>query len=437
MKAVVCGAGIAGLAAAQCLSRHGWEVVMLERAPAPRAQGYMIDFMGPEYDAAEAMGILPRLRELGYAVDEAGYYDETGRQRAVIRHDAFAKPVGGRLLSIMRPDLELALRESLPGDVELRFGAEVTAVSDRESGVRVGMAEGTDYEADLLVGADGVHSTVRGLVFGPEHGYFKYLDFHTAAFTFEDPKVQPLVRDRFCLSDSTGAQLGCYGLRDGRVAVFAVHRTPDPTLPADRAAALRREYRGLGWIAPRVLAACPPDDEVYYDQVAQIVMPRWSSGHVVLVGGAGSWHGRGNRGTRSCSRGADGAGGCDRESSWWGWTFPLPPRQRESSGRSRRHMSPTALPCGRGRSWTGGLKAATLPGSGYSTVDVGEVLPLAAPPSRGSKPRPGGPPPQFAVLAGIPVVDVDDGARGPVRDGREEEDDRAPAGCRPQWVRSA
>jgi 2-polyprenyl-6-methoxyphenol hydroxylase-like FAD-dependent oxidoreductase len=287
VKAVVCGAGIAGLTAAQCLSRRGWEVVVLERASGPRTQGYMIDFIGPGYDAVEAMGVLPRLRELGYAVEEAGYYDEAGRRRAVISYAAFADPVGGRLLSIMRPDLELALRESLPGDVELRFGAEVTEVSDEAGSVRVGTADGTGYEADLLVGADGVHSTVRGLVFGVENRYFKYLGFHTAAFTFDDPEVQALVRDRFCLSDSTGAQLGCYGLRDGRVAVFAVHRTPDPTLPDDYAAALRREYRELGWVTPRVLAACPPGDEIYYDQVAQIVMPRWSRGHVVLVGDAG------------------------------------------------------------------------------------------------------------------------------------------------------
>ena len=77
MKAVICGAGIAGLALARQLSTHGWEVVVLEKAPGPRTQGYMIDFFGAGYDAAEAMGVLPRLRELGYRVEEARFVDTT------------------------------------------------------------------------------------------------------------------------------------------------------------------------------------------------------------------------------------------------------------------------------------------------------------------------------------------------------------------------
>ena len=71
MKAVICGAGIAGLALARGLSTYGWDIVVLEQAPGPRTQGYMIDFFGLGYDAAEALGVLPRLQELSYDVEAA------------------------------------------------------------------------------------------------------------------------------------------------------------------------------------------------------------------------------------------------------------------------------------------------------------------------------------------------------------------------------
>ena len=296
MRAVVCGAGIAGLALAHCLCEHGWDVVVLERAPGPREHGYMIDFWGPGFDAAEAMGLLPRLRERGYRIEGAGYYDDAGRLRATISYRQLADAIGGdRLLSLLRPDLERTLRESLPDGADLRFGAGVVAVDvavvDVGDGtgerVRVRTDGGEVFHADLLVGADGVHSTVRRLVFGPEPEFLRYLGYHTAAFVFDDPEVCDQVRGRFCLTDSVAAQLGFYGLRDGRVATFAVHRTPDPTLPPDHRAAVRRAYAALGWVAPRALAACPPHGEVYYDQVAQIQMPTWSRGRVTLVGDAG------------------------------------------------------------------------------------------------------------------------------------------------------
>lgn len=206
-------------------------------------------------------------------------------KRAAIRYSAFARTMRDRLCGIMRTDLERALREHLPAGVDLRFGAEVTGVDDLGDHVRV-TAGGQAVEADVAVGADGVHSVVRRLVFGEDETFLRYLGFHTAAFVLADPEIAAAVRDRFCLTDSVGRQMGFYGLRDGRVAAFAVHRTADRRLPEDPRAALRQEYRSLGWLVPRALQQCPPAGEVYYDHVAQVEMPGWSRGRVVLAGDA-------------------------------------------------------------------------------------------------------------------------------------------------------
>jgi 2-polyprenyl-6-methoxyphenol hydroxylase-like FAD-dependent oxidoreductase len=286
MKAVICGAGIAGLSLAQRLSTIGWDVVVIEKSPGPREQGYMMDFFGLGYDAAQSMGLLPRLQELSYRVEEVRYVDESGRRRAGLDYARFERAVNGRLLSIMRPDLELALRELVVDKVDLRYGCGIASLKNSTGGVQVTVTDGMVIDADLLVGADGIHSTVRHMVFGDEQQFLRYLGYHTAAYIFDDSEIYGYLHNRFCLTDTADRQMGFYGLRDGRVAAFTVHRTPDPALPEDTQQVVREAYSSLGWVVARALAKCPTSSELYYDQVAQIEVPQWSRGRVTLVGDA-------------------------------------------------------------------------------------------------------------------------------------------------------
>ncbi|MGW0732089.1 FAD-dependent monooxygenase [Streptomyces sp. NPDC002851] len=303
MKAIICGAGIAGLALAARLRHHGWDVLVVDRASGPRRQGYMIDFFGPGYEALDAMGLLPRLRELGHRTSEFCYVDERGHRLATVGYDKFTRAAGGGLVSIMRPDLERLLREAVRADarpggagrVELRYGTTV----ERAEGRSVTLSDGERLDADLLVGADGIHARIRSLLFGPERDHLRLLGMHTAAYVFRDPELFQQVRGRFALTDTTYRQLGLYGLDDNRVAAFTVHRTGvgpgAEELPRDSREALREVFGGMGPFVERTLAHCPPGEEMYYDQVAQVEVGSWSTatpsgadgtGHTVLIGDA-------------------------------------------------------------------------------------------------------------------------------------------------------
>ncbi len=295
-RAVVVGAGIAGLALADRLATRGWAVTVVERAAGPRTEGYVVDFFGPGYDAAERAGLLPRLRELAVTVDELTYVGPTGRPRVRLDVERLARAVDGRFLSIARPDLERALRERVEGRAELRYGLRPDGVVEGPERALVTLSDGTAVEADLVVGADGIHSWIRRAVVAPvlpEAGrvarahdpHLRPLGMHTATFTLDHPGLRDAVGRRVWLTDTLHAMVGFYPLADDRVAVFAAHRTDEP-LPADPRAELHRRYGSWPWLTGTAMAACPPADQVYYDTVAQVDAPRWQRGRVVLLGDA-------------------------------------------------------------------------------------------------------------------------------------------------------
>lgn len=280
MRAIICGAGIAGLTLAWWLERDGWDVLLVEHAPDRRSGGYMMDFFGPGFDVAERMGLLGDLRRAAADIGALEYLDPDGRVRNRVPYAALAGAVGDRVVSLMRGDLEDVLHRAVGDRVEIRYGTTVDAVTDDH----VILSGGRRETADLVAGADGIRSRVRRLTFG-DAVRPRSLGYHTASYLLSDPDLARRVGDRFAVVAAPGRQAGVYPGGDGRLAVSLIHRTGAP-LPDDPAAEVRRAYAGLGDLADRVLAHCPDGSELYYDLVAQIETDRWHDGRTVLLGDA-------------------------------------------------------------------------------------------------------------------------------------------------------
>ncbi|MFI7702630.1 FAD-dependent monooxygenase [Nonomuraea sp. NPDC049480] len=285
-RAVIVGAGIAGLATALRLHQIGWEPVVIERASARRSGGYVVAFFGRGYDAAERMGVLPALRERHAGAVDMVYRKPGGRHRFTVPHRTVQALLGDRGLTLMRGDIEEALYEAVKGAAPIRFGTTLTAVKQNEDGVRAELDDGTVLDADLLVGADGLHSKVRELVLGPEEGFRRDLGHVVAATTLDH--LPDGARERaFTTVTRVGHIFMIANLGPGRTAAFFTYGAADPAaeLAKGPQRALAEAYRDVAWAAPDLIRDMSADS-VYFDSVSQIVADRWSDGRVVLLGDA-------------------------------------------------------------------------------------------------------------------------------------------------------
>lgn len=277
MHAIVSGAGIAGLALAGRLALDGWTVDVVERARAPRASGYLIDFFGPGFEAAERLGLLPALRAHAESYDELRAVDAAGRVRGRLPISLVEQAVSGRYLTILRPRIVEALQSSLPAGVRMRWGTQVETAHDDGTHVHVLLSDGERVAADVLVGADGVGSRVRQLLWGPRGPFVRPLaDLLAVAWTGEDPDLSADLGGRVAMQVELDRQLVVAPLRGGGVTGFAVLRGVTPSQA-------RSAIAGMGSLGRRAVRGIR---EPYVDHVAQTVVEPWVRGRVVLLGDA-------------------------------------------------------------------------------------------------------------------------------------------------------
>ncbi len=259
----------------------------MEHAPELRGGGYLIDFWGAGFDVAERMGIVHELRQRGYVFSEARAIDRNGRKIASFNPEAVIES-NKRYLSIPRTDLASVIYDSLGGEVELLLGDTVRELEDDGERVRVTLESGATRDFSLVFGADGLHSRVRRLAFGPDEQFEKYLGLVVAAFDAERyPQRNELVAMMY-------AEIGFQAIRlsfrdDATLLLFTVRHGGE--VPVERAAQerlLREKLGGAGWEVPEMLAAMPHAKHFYFDTASQIRMPSWSTGRIALVGDAGA-----------------------------------------------------------------------------------------------------------------------------------------------------
>ncbi|MFI7515630.1 FAD-dependent oxidoreductase [Micromonospora echinofusca] len=368
--AVIVGAGIAGLATALRLERDGWRTVVVERAPARRSGGYLVNLLGPGYDAAERLGLLPALsaRQLGLFTTVLVRAD--GRPKFTVPSAVAEAALGERTIAVFRGDLETALYEAVRERTRFRFGTTVTSVDQDADRVRVTLSDGSTQDADLLVGADGVHSATRTAAFGP--GFRVDLPYVVAAFPLAGP-VAGVPESSATTFIGPGRTAAIINLGPRRSSAFFTYRCPDPPAQLRRgpAAALAETFGDLGAGVPDALRQLDRDpSDAYFDAVSQVVMPRWSTGRIVLLGDA-AWCVTlfAGHGAALALAGADQLGAAlrrhddDVPAALAGWEAGLRPEVTRRQALARRGMLQYAPPS-RFHVWMGGvtMRAITLPG---------------------------------------------------------------------------
>lgn len=286
---LISGASIAGPALAFWLHRRGMRPVVVERAPTVRGGGYPIDVRATAVEVVGRMGLLPALRDAHIDMRRTTFVDTRGRPIARITPDEFTGSPEGRDAELPRGDLAAMLHERTRDDVEYLFEDSITAIDQDTDGVHVTFRNAPPRTVDLVVGADGLHSGVRALAFGPEEEFRHDLGFAFAGFSADDRRGL----DREVVVHNTpGRMAGWSAVRGqaGLIGVLAFATPPgftlDPRDVAGQRDALAQAFADGGWEVPGLVAAMRSADDFFFDTVSQIRMPSWTAGRVALVGDA-------------------------------------------------------------------------------------------------------------------------------------------------------
>jgi 2-polyprenyl-6-methoxyphenol hydroxylase-like FAD-dependent oxidoreductase len=286
MEILISGAGIAGPTLAYWLARHGHRPTVVERAAGLRSSGSPVDVRGPALEVVRRMGALDTCRDAATGVTGLDFVDARG-----VRVGGLG--LGGKNrqeVELPRGDLATILYEAGRDSAEYLFGDSIATLRQDEHGVDVTFERTEPRRFDLVIGADGLHSTVRRLAFGPEARFVRHMGLYVATVPLGDDAV---CRGRtVVMHNEPGRAVALHPSRGGALAAFIFHAPALPDLDHTDVERHRRllaeAYAGGGWRVPELVRRAVADDDLYFDSVSRVRLGRWQTGRVGLLGDAAS-----------------------------------------------------------------------------------------------------------------------------------------------------
>lgn len=284
---LIAGASLAGPTLAFWLQRIGYAVTIVELAPALRLGGQGVDIRDQSIQVVERMSLMDTVRD--HAVDDiaARFVSAGNRLIGTIKFGTIREQNGGAA-EIRRGELASILYDATRNDVEYIFGDSISAISQDAAGVDVSFERSAPRRFDLVIGADGFHSTVRRLAFGPSEQFVRFKNHYFAVTLASSPFAQ---KRASTLYNEPGKSVMVQASGNGPSIVYFAFRQDEPLEYHYRdidhqRQILRNAFDGVGWDTPNILRQIDDDPHFYLDAQAQVVMPSWSSGRVALVGDA-------------------------------------------------------------------------------------------------------------------------------------------------------
>ncbi|MEU4574716.1 FAD-dependent monooxygenase [Nonomuraea sp. NPDC023979] len=273
---LVSGASVAGPSIAYWLHRYGCRVTVVEKAPALRLGGQAVDFKGAVHRTVlERMGILEEVYRRRTGGSDQEIVDARGRRLALMPGEF----TGGDV-EILRGDLAELLYERTREGCEYVFGDSITSLTQSAGGVDVTFERAAPRTFDLVVGADGIHSNVRRLAFGPEEEFVRFLGHYYAL-------VQLDLESGSQMYNEPGRMAALGGVKAPSFFVFASEPLDYDRHDVERQRrVLMDAYRGAGWRIPEVLDRLAGVEDIYLDSISRVETDEYARGRVVLLGDA-------------------------------------------------------------------------------------------------------------------------------------------------------